>query len=48
MFTDIILEKLFAIPEMQKLTIMEQSALIEAFEKVWIEMEEEYKNATLH
>ena len=40
MFTDEVLEKLFAIKEMQKLTLAEQSTLIDAFEAV---MEEEEK-----
>lgn len=40
MFTDEILERLFAIKEMQKLTLAEQSTLIDAFEAV---MEEEEK-----
>lgn len=46
MFTDEILEKLFAIKEMQKLSLKDQSLLIEAFEEVWNEMEEK-NNATL-
>ena len=40
MFTDIVLEKLFAIKEMQKLTLADQSMLIDAFEEI---MEEEEK-----
>lgn len=40
MFTDEILERLFAIKEMQKLTLADQSMLIDAFEAV---MEEEEK-----
>ena len=46
MFTDEILEKLFTIKEMQKLSLKDQSLLIEAFEEVWNEMEEK-NNATL-
>ena len=46
MFTDEILERLFAIKEMQKLTLAEQSMLIDAFEEVMDEMEEK-NNATL-
>lgn len=46
MFTDEILERLFAIKEMQKLTLAEQSMLIDAFEEVMDEMEEK-QNATL-
>lgn len=46
MFTDEILERLFAIKEIQKLSLKDQSLLIEAFEEVWNEMEEKY-NATL-
>lgn len=46
MFTDEILEKLFAIKELQKLTLAEQSMLIDAFEEV-MEEEEKKHNATL-
>ena len=46
MFTDEILERLFAIREIQKLSLKDQSLLIEAFEEVWNEMEEK-QNATL-
>ena len=46
MFTDEILERLFAIKEMQKLTLAEQSMLIDAFEEIMDEMEEK-QNATL-
>lgn len=46
MFTDEILEKLFAIKELQKLTLSEQSMLIDAFEEV-MEEEEKKHNATL-
>ena len=46
MFTDEILEKLFAIKEMQKLTLADQSMLIDAFEKI-MEEEEKKQNATL-
>lgn len=46
MFTDEILERLFAIPEMQKLTISDQSMIIDAFEEV-MEEEERKHNATL-
>lgn len=46
MFTDIVLEKLFAIKEMQKLTLAEQSMLIDAFEEI-MEEEEKKQYATL-
>jgi hypothetical protein len=46
MFTDEILERLFAIKEMQKLTLAEQSTLIDAFEEV-MEEEEKKHYATL-
>lgn len=46
MFTDEILERLFAVKEMQKLTLAEQSMLIDAFEEIMEEMEEK-KNATI-
>lgn len=46
MFTDEILERLFAVKEMQKLTLAEQSMLIDAFEEIMEEMEEN-KNATI-
>ena len=46
MFTDEVLEKLFAIKEMQKLTLADQSMLIDAFEKI-MEEEEKKRNATL-
>lgn len=40
MFTDEILEKLFTVKEMQKLTLADQSMPIDAFEEI---MEEEEK-----
>jgi hypothetical protein len=46
LFTDEILERLFAIKEIQKLTLAEQSMLIDAFEEIWNEMERE-KYATV-
>ena len=46
MFTDEILERLFAIKEIQKLTLSEQSMLVDAFEEIWNEMEEKH-NATI-
>jgi hypothetical protein len=46
MFTDEVLERLFAIKEMQKLTLAEQSMLVDAFEEIMDEMEEK-KNATV-
>lgn len=46
MFSDEILEKLFARPELQKFSAAEQSTLIDVFEEVLEEMEAE-KNATL-
>ena len=46
MFTDEVLEKLFAIKEMQKLTLADQSMLIDAFEEI-MEEEEKKHNATL-
>lgn len=42
MFTDIVLEKLFAIKEMQKLTLADQSMLIDAFEEIMEEEEKKY------
>lgn len=46
MFTDEVLERLFAIKEMQKLTLAEQSMLVDAFEEIMDEMEEK-RNATV-
>lgn len=46
MFTDEILERLFAIKEIQKLTLADQSMLVDAFEEIWNEMEEKH-NATI-
>lgn len=46
MFTDEVLERLFAIKEMKKLTLAEQSMLIDAFEEI-MEEEERKQNATL-
>lgn len=46
-FTDEILERLFAIKEMQKLTLADQSMLIDAFEEVLAEEEERQRNATV-
>lgn len=46
MFTDEVLEKLFAIKEMQKLTLADQSMLIDAFEEI-MEEEERKKYATV-
>lgn len=45
MFSDEILEKLFARPELQKFSISDQSMLIDVFEQVLEEMEE--NNATV-
>ena len=45
MFSDEILEKIFAIEEMQKLTITEQSMLVDKFEQIVDEME--VNNATI-
>lgn len=39
MFSDEVLEKLFARPEMQKFTIEQQSILIDVFEQVLEEVE---------
>jgi len=38
MFSDEVLEKIFARPEMQKLSISDQSMIIDAFEQVLEEM----------
>lgn len=46
MFSDEILEKLFALKEIQKLTLAEQSMLIDKIEKILEEVEEN-QNATL-
>lgn len=46
MFSDEMLEKIFAKPELQKFSISDQSMLIDVFEQVFDEMEEE-KNAKL-
>ena len=46
MFTDEILERLFAIKEMQKLTLADQSMLIDDFEEI-MEEEEKKHYATL-
>lgn len=46
MFTDEIIERLFAIKEMQKLTLADQSMLIDAFEEI-MEEEEKKHYATL-
>jgi len=45
MFSDEILEKLFARPELQKFSISDQSMLIDVFEQVLEEMEAD--NATV-
>lgn len=45
MFSDEVLEKLFARPELQKLSISDQSMLIDVFEQVLEEMEAD--NATI-
>lgn len=42
MFTDEILERLFAVKELQKLTLAEQSMLIDAFEEIMDEEEKKY------
>lgn len=46
MFSDETLEKLFALKEIQKLTLAEQSMLIDKIEKILEEVEEN-QNATL-
>ena len=45
MFSDEVLEKLFARPELQKFSISDQSMLIDVFEQVLEEMEAD--NATV-
>ena len=45
MFSDEVLEKLFARPELQKFSISDQAMLIDVFEQVLEEMEKE--NATV-
>lgn len=45
MFSDEIMEKLFARPELQKFSISDQSMLIDVFEQVLEEMEAD--NATV-
>lgn len=45
MFSDEVLEKLFARPELQKFSIGDQSMLIDVFEQVLEEMEAD--NATI-
>lgn len=46
MFSDEILEKLFARPELQKYSIKEQSKLVNVFEQV-LEETEEQNDATI-
>ena len=47
MFTDEVLERLFARKELQEFTMHQQSMIIDAFEEVLEEVEEQYKNATI-